>query len=112
MNAGCKALCVLNAEDQPPARPGAPSCIPNSKPAVQEGLHPATHFSSTTVRAPFAASCAAVDSPPMPLPMMTASYSTSCAGQERAQAGVPCVCGGVRPSETLPAGGHTWRGGV
>ena len=44
-------------------------------PTTPEAL--SAHFSSTTTFAPLAAICAAVDSPPMPLPMMTASYSTS-----------------------------------
>lgn len=58
------------------------------------------HFSSTTTLAPFAASCAAVESPPMPLPMITASYSMSVGappaltGASAAAAAVAaCRCG-------------------
>lgn len=44
---------------------------------MSHSLAVSTHFSSTSTFAPLAAMRAAVARPPMPLPMMTASYSTS-----------------------------------
>lgn len=70
--------------------------------------HPPTHFSSTTTLAPLEAICAAVDSPPMPLPMMTASYSMSVGAEGRAGASVAAAAGvrgrGAAAARRHPAG--------
>lgn len=61
----------------------------------QEAGHK-THFSSTSTLAPLAAMRAAVVRPPIPLPMMTASYSTSVGA---------CPCSGAAAGAgRLPVG--------
>lgn len=94
--------------------------LPGELAAPTEGSQ--AHFSSTTTLAPFAANWAAVESPPMPLPMMTASYSMSVGappaltGASAAAAAVAvCRLGCFRRSwrqqgaASAPAGCCGWR---
>ena len=84
-----------------------PICMPGRE------LH--AHRSSTTTLAPLAASWVAVVSPPMPEPMMTASYSTSVSALAAEPAPLAAAClpgasGATTAAERVAAAAFLRRG--